>query len=73
MFTLSKSINRNYRYVGLTRDPVRRVKQHEDGREKTTANYRPFIVLFIEEYPSRLEARKREKYLKSGVGKEDQN
>jgi putative endonuclease len=30
----------------------------------------PFVLILTEEYPSRIEARKREKYLKSGIGKE---
>jgi len=65
-----KSLSRNYRYVGITADQARRVGQHQRGQERTTAAYRPFKVLLTEPYPTRLEARNREKYLKSGVGKE---
>jgi putative endonuclease len=65
-----KSLGRSYRYVGITDNTERRISQHQAGREKTTRPYRPFKVLFTEVYPYRIEARKREKYLKSGIGKE---
>ncbi|MFY9457414.1 MAG: GIY-YIG nuclease family protein [Candidatus Spechtbacterales bacterium] len=65
-----KSLTKNYIYVGLTNNTERRINQHQKGKEKTTRPYRPFMLILIEEYPSRIKARKREKYLKSGVGKE---
>ena len=61
---------RKYLYVGMTNNIGRRFKQHQDGKEKTTSPYKPFKLLRIESYPTRLEARVREKYLKSGCGKE---
>jgi putative endonuclease len=65
-----KSINNNYIYVGLTNNLDRRLKEHFAGKEKTTRHYRPYTILFTESHPDRLSARKREKYLKSGCGKE---
>ena len=65
-----KSLNKNYIYVGLTNNSERRIEQHNSGKERTTRPYSPFITLIIENYPNRIEARKREKYLKSGCGKE---
>ncbi|MBQ4818621.1 GIY-YIG nuclease family protein [Aquimarina sp. MMG016] len=56
-------------YVGMTDNLDRRVLQHNKGYNKSTAPYRPFTLLFKEEYPNRIEARKREKYLKSAAGK----
>ena len=47
-----------------------RVSRHNAGREKTTRAYSPFKLLFFEEVSTRIEARKREKYWKSGIGKE---
>jgi len=61
---------RNYIYVGLTDNPDRRIGQHNAGHERATKPYRPFKVLLIESFSSRMEARKREKYLKSGIGKD---
>ncbi len=65
-----KSIERNYIYVGLTNNLERRYLEHNEGREKTTKPYRPFKLLYSEQAIDRIEARKREKYLKSGSGKE---
>ncbi|MCB0823881.1 MAG: GIY-YIG nuclease family protein [Bacteroidales bacterium] len=65
-----KSLNRNYIYVGISDNPDRRINQHNSGYERTTKPYRPFKTILIEMFVSRVEARKREKYLKSGAGKE---
>ena len=65
-----KSKIRNYIYVGLTNNIARRTTQHNNGREKTTRAYAPFEIILTEKYNTRPEARIREKYLKSGIGKE---
>ena len=64
------SLNHNYIYVGLTQDITERLNRHNRGRERTTKFYRPFKLIYTEEVATRPEARIREKYLKSGVGKE---
>jgi putative endonuclease len=64
------SLIKNYIYVGLTIDLEDRFKRHNSGYEKTTRSYRPFELLYTEKHQSRIKAREREKYLKSGVGKE---
>ena len=65
------SIEKNYIYVGLTKNINDRVLRHNKGRERTTRAYRPFELIFTETVNgSRSDARKREKYWKSGVGKE---
>ncbi len=64
------SKKRNYIYVGLSNDVNRRLSEHNSGKNKTTKAYRPFELIFKEKYNTRSEAREREKYLKSGVGKE---
>ena len=65
-----KSQGKSYIYVGLTNNPDRRIAEHNDKKERTTRSYAPFDTILIDEYKSRPEARKREKYLKSGIGKE---
>jgi len=65
-----KSLARKYIYVGLTNNVENRISQHQEGREQTTRPYRPYLLILTEKYPTRMEARKREKYLKSGCGKE---
>lgn len=59
-----------YIYVGMTTDLDRRLKEHNDGKSRTTRPYRPFKPIHTEVFSTRLEARAREKQLKSGYGKE---
>jgi putative endonuclease len=65
-----KSQSRNYIYVGLTNNLERRIFQHQTGKERTTKPYRPYTLIYYESFSSRQLARDKEKYLKSGVGKE---
>ena len=57
-------------YVGQTNNLQDRIFRHNAGYNKSTKAFRPWMFFFAEKYHSRQEARKREKYLKSGVGKE---
>jgi putative endonuclease len=65
-----KSIERNYIYVGLTDNLERRFSEHQNKKNKTTKPYSPFVLFYSESFETRTEAREREIYLKSGVGKE---
>lgn len=65
-----KSLVRNYIYVGQTDNIERRFKEHNEGHEKTTSPYKPYKIIHTEEFPNRKLARAKEKYLKSGIGKE---
>jgi putative endonuclease len=65
-----QSNHRNYIYVGMTSNLEKRIATHNKGYNKTTKPYLPFIIILTEKYPDRITARKREKYLKSGSGKE---
>ncbi len=64
------SLNRNYISVGLNSDLESRIARYNKGYEKTTKPYRPFVLLFSEQVNTRTDAREREKYWKSGIGKE---
>ena len=59
-----KSSIRNYIYVGLTNDFERRFNEHNSGQNRTTKAYRPFKLVVLEKFSKRIEARKREKFLK---------
>lgn len=61
---------RNYIYVGLTNDIERRLAEHNNGENRSTKAYRPFSLIFEEAFETRIEARSKEKYLKTGIGKE---
>jgi putative endonuclease len=57
-------------YVGLTSNLERRLREHNAGYNRSTRSRRPFEIVYVEQSDSRLEARKREKFLKSGIGRE---
>jgi putative endonuclease len=58
-------------YVGFTKDIEKRLMEHNSGNTISTKGYRPWSLLFVEELiGTREDARKKEKYYKSGIGKE---
>jgi putative endonuclease len=57
-------------YIGQTGKIEQRIKDHKNQRVKSTKNRGEFRVLNIENCSTRSEARNREKYWKSGCGKE---
>ncbi len=52
-------------YVGQTRDLLRRLMQHNSGEVKSTKAFMPWKLIYYQEFPSRAEAMRRERYLKS--------
>ncbi|WP_372973542.1 GIY-YIG nuclease family protein [Muriicola sp.] len=65
-----RSISYEYIYVGMTSNLEDRLRRHNRGWEKTTRPYAPFFLIYKEECANRKLARQREKYWKSGSGKE---
>ena len=57
-------------YVGFCQDVVQRVGQHNAGLTKATKNRGPWRLVYQEEYPTRAAAMRRERFLKSGQGRE---
>jgi putative endonuclease len=57
-------------YTGFTNNLDRRLKEHNSGKTKSTKHNKPWKLLFFETFENRIEARLREKYLKSGIGRE---
>jgi putative endonuclease len=57
-------------YIGITDDLERRLKQHNAGRNLSTKYRIPFELIYSEECRNRTDARNREKFLKSGCGRE---
>ena len=65
----SKSFDKTY--VGFTSSIIDRIKSHNLlGTNGYTKNFRPWEVVHIEYFESKTAAIKREKYLKTGVGRE---
>jgi len=61
------------RYVGSTNDLKRRISEHRRGHTTSTRHRGPFELVRVEEFETEEEARKREKFLKTGKGREDLN
>ena len=58
-------------YTGFTNNIQRRLLEHNETESKGfTLRYRPWILLHSEECLNKQEAMAREKYFKSGVGRE---
>lgn len=65
-----KSLKNGKRYIGSTDLlPEERLKKHNYGSNQFTKRNGPFELIHKEEYPNKTEARKRENFLKSGVGR----
>ena len=58
-------------YVGFTSDLINRFISHNiKGKKGWTIKYRPWEVVYVEFFKTKQSALKKEKYLKSGVGRE---
>ena len=53
----------------MTSNLEKRLLEHNSGNTKSTKPYLPWEILYKEEFSSRVEARKRELYLKSAAGR----
>ncbi len=61
----------NKTYVGFTSNLIERFKSHNIlGTKGYTIKFRPWKVIHVEFYISKSEAMQREKYLKTGKGRE---
>lgn len=58
-------------YVGSTDNIERRFSEHESGKVQSTKNRRPLVLIYKEVFPSLLEARIREIYLKTRRGRRE--
>ena len=57
-------------YIGMASDIEERVREHNRGYNQSTRSRVPFTLIYSEQCGSRTEAREREKYLKSGKGRD---
>ncbi len=65
-----KSKNEINFYAGMTTDLERRLSEHNSGKTRSTKAFKPWGIVYFEMFENRGEARKREKYFKSGSGRE---
>lgn len=64
-----KSLSTSKHYIGYTSNLEKRIKDHNSGLSGYTSRYLPWKLLYTEEYGSRSDAIKREKYFKSYEGR----
>ncbi len=68
-YTYVKSKKDGKFYTGSTNDLRKRLIEHNSGRVFSTKDRRPFVLIYYEACLNEQDARNREKYLKSGMGK----
>ncbi|MCR4279355.1 MAG: GIY-YIG nuclease family protein [Candidatus Zambryskibacteria bacterium] len=56
-------------YTGISNDLRKRLEQHNSGKSTYTKNRGPFTLIYYEACLNQDDARSRELYLKSGMGK----
>lgn len=56
-------------YTGYTVDLRARLKQHQEGKSRSTQSRGPWTLIYYEASVDVEDARARERYLKSGMGK----
>jgi len=56
-------------YTGMALDAMKRLGEHNAGKNRFTKGHRPWKIIYTEAHENWELARKREKYLKSAAGK----
>ena len=64
-----KSLKDRKLYTGSTKNLSRRIKEHGEGKVFSTKSRRPFVLIYYEACLSESDAKRRERYLKTGMGK----
>jgi putative endonuclease len=66
-----KSLKNGRKYVGYTHRAIdARLAEHNQGYNKWSRKNGPFKIIYTEKYNTEKEARNREKYFKTGKGRE---
>lgn len=66
-----RSVKNQRLYTGFTSDLERRLTEHNSGHTKSIRYSGPYEVVYVEKGFSHLEAVRRERFLKSGQGREE--
>lgn len=64
LYILNNPVTDRY-YIGSTTNLKKRIQQHISGKTRTTKVLKTYHLVYVEEYKTELEARNREKKLKS--------
>ena len=63
VYLIKSNIDSSY-YVGISKNPQKRLIEHNSGKLKTTSRKKPYILVYTKEYPDYQSARKHEIWLK---------
>ena len=66
-----RSLKTGRHYTGSCQDPQARLNQHNGGVSKATRHGIPWVVVHTESHPTRSAAMRRERFLKTGTGREE--
>ena len=61
------SIHNGSFYKGFSLDPIQRLKQHNEGQTKYTSRFKPWKLVYSEQFSSKSDALIREKNLKKAT------
>jgi putative endonuclease len=70
VYVLENTVTQKH-YTGFTADLKQRVGQHNSGVTKSTKNRGKWVLLYSEKFMTRPEAMRRERFFKSGKGREE--
>jgi len=65
-----RSLKNGRFYIGCTNNIERRLQEHNKGQSKYTSLTKPFELIYREESDNLIDARRRERLLKGGKGRE---
>jgi len=66
-----RSLRTGRRYVGFCEELQERLRRHNAGDTKSTRTGVPWVMVYSEPFKTRIEAIRRERYFKTGRGREE--
>ena len=66
VYIIESAVDNSF-YIGQTKDLIKRVKYHNEGLSKYTSKKTPWKLVYSEEFNTRTEAIKRERFLKNRI------
>ena len=69
VYVIESIKSENEIYIGFTQDLKERLVQHNEGLSTSTKRYMPWRLIYYEACRDRLDAERRERYLKTSQGR----